>query len=109
MSFAWTAVRSGTRRAPARCRSGSVDNDNSLIDIADLVFVDAIDTGYSRVTAGTNAAQFHGQTGDIRAFTIRASPAWIATPRASGKNTTRRMRRSKGRSRRSSRTTSRAI
>jgi carboxypeptidase C (cathepsin A) len=45
-----------------------VDNANSLIDIADLVFVDAIDTGYSRVTAGTNAAQFHGQTGDIRAF-----------------------------------------
>jgi carboxypeptidase C (cathepsin A) len=45
-----------------------VDNENSLIDVADLVFVDAIDTGYSRVTAGTNAAQFHGQTGDIRAF-----------------------------------------
>ena len=45
-----------------------VDNANSLIDIADLVFVDAIDTGYSRVTTGTNAAQFHGQAGDIRAF-----------------------------------------
>jgi carboxypeptidase C (cathepsin A) len=45
-----------------------VDNESSLIDVADLVFVDAIDTGYSRVTTGTNAAQFHGQAGDIRAF-----------------------------------------
>ena len=45
-----------------------VDNESSLIDVTDMVFIDAIDTGYSRVTAGTNAAQFHGQTGDIRAF-----------------------------------------
>jgi len=45
-----------------------IENANSLIDATDLVFVDAIDTGYSRVTAGVNAAQFHGQTGDIRAF-----------------------------------------
>jgi len=45
-----------------------VDNDQSIIDLADLVFVDAIDTGYSRVMAGVNGAQFHGQTGDIRAF-----------------------------------------
>src|SRR5436853_2523330 len=45
-----------------------VDNDNSLIDVSDLVFVDAIDTGYSRAVAGVNNAQFHGQEGDIRAF-----------------------------------------
>jgi len=45
-----------------------VDNENSLIDVADLVFVDAIDTGYSRVTAGVDNSQFHGQDGDIRAF-----------------------------------------
>ncbi|PYS17420.1 MAG: hypothetical protein DMG11_34945 [Acidobacteria bacterium] len=45
-----------------------VDNENSLIDVTDLVFIDAIDTGYSRVTAGTNATQFHGQSGDIRSF-----------------------------------------
>jgi len=45
-----------------------VDNDNSLIDATDIVFIDAIDTGYSRAMPGVNAAQFHGQEGDIRAF-----------------------------------------
>jgi carboxypeptidase C (cathepsin A) len=44
------------------------DNEHSLIDVADLVFVDAIDTGYSRVMAGVDNSQFHGQDGDIRAF-----------------------------------------
>ena len=45
-----------------------VDNEHSLLDVTDLVFVDAIDTGYSRGAAGVNTAQFHGQTGDIRSF-----------------------------------------
>jgi carboxypeptidase C (cathepsin A) len=45
-----------------------VDNENSLLDATDLVFVDAIDTGYSRVVAGVNNQQFHGQSGDLRAF-----------------------------------------
>jgi len=45
-----------------------VDNDNSLIDAADLVFVDAIDTGFSRVVAGVDNTRFHDQEGDLRAF-----------------------------------------
>jgi carboxypeptidase C (cathepsin A) len=45
-----------------------VDNENSLIDVSDVVFIDAIDTGYSRAAPGVNAAQFDGQSGDIRAF-----------------------------------------
>ena len=45
-----------------------VDNDNTLLDVTDLVFVDAIDTGYSRVVAGVNNQQFHDQEGDLRAF-----------------------------------------
>ena len=45
-----------------------VENENSLIDVSDLVFVDAISTGFSRATESGNAAQFHGQDGDIRAF-----------------------------------------
>jgi carboxypeptidase C (cathepsin A) len=45
-----------------------VDNENTLLDVSDLVFVDAIDTGYSRVVAGVNNAQFHGVRGDLRAF-----------------------------------------
>ncbi|HEX3703580.1 MAG TPA: hypothetical protein VHU82_09625 [Vicinamibacterales bacterium] len=44
------------------------DNESSLIDVTDMVFVDAISTGFSRTATGVNAAQFHGQTGDIRAF-----------------------------------------
>jgi carboxypeptidase C (cathepsin A) len=44
------------------------DNAFSLIDVSDLVFVDAIDTGFSRVVAGVNNAQFHDQEGDITAF-----------------------------------------
>jgi len=44
------------------------DNEHSLLDVADVVFVDAIDTGYSRVMPGVDNTQFHGQDGDIRAF-----------------------------------------
>jgi carboxypeptidase C (cathepsin A) len=42
-----------------------VDNDNSLIDVIDLVFIDAISTGYSRTVPGVSSAQFHGQQGDL--------------------------------------------
>lgn len=45
-----------------------VDNEHSLIDVSDVVFVDAIDTGYSRAMPGVDNTQFHGQDGDIRAF-----------------------------------------
>lgn len=45
-----------------------VDNESSLIDVTDMVYVDAISTGYSRVMPGVEPAQFHGQDGDIRAF-----------------------------------------
>ena len=45
-----------------------IDNENTLLDVSDLVFVDAIDTGYSRVVSGVNNQQFHGQSGDLRAF-----------------------------------------
>jgi carboxypeptidase C (cathepsin A) len=45
-----------------------VNNPNTLLDASDLVFVDAVDTGYSRGVAGVNTTQFHGQNGDLRAF-----------------------------------------
>lgn len=45
-----------------------VDNEHSLLDVIDLVFVDAVDTGYSRVVADTDNKQFHGVKGDLRAF-----------------------------------------
>ena len=45
-----------------------VDNENSLLDVTDMVFVDAVDTGYSRAVAGADNKQFHGVRGDLRAF-----------------------------------------
>jgi carboxypeptidase C (cathepsin A) len=45
-----------------------VDNENSLIEASDLVFIDAVSTGYSRTVAGVSSAQFHGQESDLRAF-----------------------------------------
>jgi carboxypeptidase C (cathepsin A) len=45
-----------------------VENPNSLLDVSDLVFVDAIDTGFSRTAPGEDPKQFHGVRGDIRAF-----------------------------------------
>lgn len=45
-----------------------VDNESSLIDTTDLVFVDAIDTGFSRAVADIDNRQFHGVRGDLRAF-----------------------------------------
>ena len=45
-----------------------VDNENSILDATDLVFIDAISTGYSRTAPGVSSQQFHGQSGDLRAF-----------------------------------------
>jgi carboxypeptidase C (cathepsin A) len=45
-----------------------VDNEYTLIDTSDVVFVDAVSTGYSRTVAGSDPAQFHGVRGDLRAF-----------------------------------------
>jgi len=44
------------------------DNPYSLLDATDMVFVDAVSTGYSRTAPGVNSAAFHGQAEDIRAF-----------------------------------------
>jgi carboxypeptidase C (cathepsin A) len=44
-----------------------VENEHSALDVTDLVFVDAISTGYSRA-AGDDARRFHGVRADIRAF-----------------------------------------
>ncbi|MDX9752653.1 MAG: peptidase S10 [bacterium] len=77
-----------------------VDNDCSILDQTDLVFIDPISTGYSRVVEETNPSEFHGIREDIesvgefiRLYTTRyqrwASPKFLAgesygTTRASG-------------------------
>jgi carboxypeptidase C (cathepsin A) len=45
-----------------------VDNEHSLIDVSDVVFIDAVSTGYSRAVTGSDPSQFHGVSGDLRAF-----------------------------------------
>ena len=45
-----------------------VDNEDSFLDATDIVFVDAISTGYSRPAPGENPNQFHGLTEDANAF-----------------------------------------
>ena len=77
-----------------------VENDVSLLDISDLVFIDPVSTGYSRAVPGEAPQQFHGVTPDvesvadfIRLYTTRnkrwSSPKFLAgesygTTRAAG-------------------------
>lgn len=42
-----------------------VNNDYTLLDKTDLVFIDPVSTGYSRVVPGEKADQFHGVKKDI--------------------------------------------
>jgi carboxypeptidase C (cathepsin A) len=42
-----------------------VDNEHSLLDATDLVFIDPVTTGYSRVVPGENPKQFHNFEKDI--------------------------------------------
>ncbi len=37
-----------------------VDNENSILDASDLVFIDPVSTGYSRPAPGQDPKQFHG-------------------------------------------------
>jgi carboxypeptidase C (cathepsin A) len=45
-----------------------VDNDSTFLDASDLVFIDAIGTGYSRPGPGENPAQFYGVAQDANWF-----------------------------------------
>lgn len=77
-----------------------VDNESSLLDTTDIVFIDPVSTGYSRPAPGESPNQFHGvqedvqSVGDfIRLYTTRnkrwSSPKFLAgesygTTRAAG-------------------------
>src|SRR5579859_3171493 len=77
-----------------------VDNESSLLDATDIVFIDPVSTGYSRPAPGESPNQFHGvqedvqSVGDfIRLYTTRnkrwSSPKFLAgesygTTRAAG-------------------------
>lgn len=44
------------------------DNEDSFLDATDMVFIDAISTGYSRPAPGESPAQFHGIVQDANWF-----------------------------------------
>ncbi|HET7549725.1 MAG TPA: hypothetical protein VFK04_00445 [Gemmatimonadaceae bacterium] len=44
------------------------DNDDSLLDATDLVFIDAVSTGFSRPVPGENPSQFYGVVQDATWF-----------------------------------------
>ncbi len=65
-----------------------VDNDDTILDKTDLVFIDPVSTGYSRAAQEKEAKEFHGFKGDIesvgafiRLYTTRnnrwASPKYL--------------------------------
>ncbi|HEV8051034.1 MAG TPA: peptidase S10, partial [Parachlamydiaceae bacterium] len=43
-----------------------VDNNFSILDMTDLVFIDPVSTGYSRAIPGEDAKQYHGVEKDIQ-------------------------------------------
>src|SRR3984957_9829036 len=72
-------------KPPARL----VDNEWSILDVTDLVFIDPVSTGYSRAVDEKNASKFHGVEEDgqsvaefIRLYTTRnkrwQSPKYLA-------------------------------
>jgi carboxypeptidase C (cathepsin A) len=56
-----TTVRDQVMSGPFRL----IDNEHSLLDVSDLVFIDPVSTGYSRAVVGEKAKQFHGFQRDI--------------------------------------------
>ncbi len=45
-----------------------VDNEHSLLDVTDIVAIDAMSAGFSRAVDGEDPKQFHGVQQDIEAF-----------------------------------------
>lgn len=43
----------------------TIDNEFTLLDVTDLVFIDPVSTGYSRAVQGEDVKQFHGFKKDI--------------------------------------------
>src|SRR5574340_191493 len=43
-----------------------VDNEYSIFDVTDLVFIDPVSTGFSRAASPQEAGSFHGITGDLQ-------------------------------------------
>lgn len=66
-----------------------IDNPQTILNVTDLIFIDPVSTGYSRVAPGEDAKQYHSVEGDIKSvaefirlyttkFNRWASPKFIA-------------------------------
>nr|SBO90940.1 Carboxypeptidase-related protein [Nonomuraea gerenzanensis] len=47
---------------------GLADNEESLLRVSDLVFIDPVSTGYSRVAEGEKTEPYHGFSGDVESI-----------------------------------------
>ncbi|MFT7478608.1 MAG: carboxypeptidase C (cathepsin A), partial [Gammaproteobacteria bacterium] len=99
-AFGPRRVKMGAEGFPLAPPAQLVDNDFSLLDVTDLVFIDPVTTGYSRAAKGEDPQQFHGVDEDvevvgefIRRYTTRtrrwSSPKYLCgesygTTRAAG-------------------------
>jgi carboxypeptidase C (cathepsin A) len=55
----------GDGTAPVNPPTTLKNNDFSILDVADLVFIDPVSTGYSRVDSGGKPQEFHGVEEDV--------------------------------------------
>lgn len=67
-SFGPMRVQVGDAAATPNAPFNLVDNQYSLLDRTDLVFIDAPDTGFSRITGAGKPSDFFGVDPDVRAF-----------------------------------------
>jgi carboxypeptidase C (cathepsin A) len=68
-AFGPVRVQTTDRRHNPPAPYSTVNNDQSLLDASDLVFIDAPGTGFSRIAGEDKEKAFYGVDQDIRAFT----------------------------------------
>jgi len=66
-AFGPRRVKMGAEGFPLSPPGQLVDNNFSLLDVTDLVFIDPVTTGYSRAAEGRNPKEFHGVDEDVEA------------------------------------------
>ena len=53
---------------------GVQDNPHSILDVADIVYVDPVNTGFSRIIGEQKREQFFGVKEHIRQFIAKTTP-----------------------------------
>lgn len=59
-------VQINSDATPQRPPAKLIDNEYSLLDVTDLVFIDPVSTGFSRPAEGEDKKQFHGYREDLQ-------------------------------------------